>query len=190
MVWSAVPWMWITEIGAGDGQGPSMVISIGARPPWGNRRSDRYAGSSASPSRGLGSTRWGSGCTTGSNPATAPDASPPAGRRPGSGQRAWAGSLRPVPRPPRDALPADRIDQGAARAARQHPGCMQLLLPAQPEEIADGVRLLIGPPSADRLPDLVDLEIVRIGLRARTIQVEGKPKVLPPAVVSLASTRP
>src|SRR6266508_286003 len=66
-----------------------------------------------------------------------PDASPPAGRRPGSGQRAWAGSLRPVPRPPRDALPADRID-----------------------------------------------------LRARTIQVEGKPKVLPPAVVSLASTRP
>jgi len=75
-------------------------------------------------------------------------------------------------------------------AARQHPGCMQLLLPAQPEEIADGVRLLIGPPSADRLPDLVDLEIVRIDLRARTIQVEGKPKVLPPAVVSLASTRP
>jgi hypothetical protein len=67
---------------------------------------------------------------------------------------------------------------------------MQLLLPAQPEEIADGVRLLIGPPSAGRLPDLVDLEIVRIDLRARTIQVEGKPKVLPPAVVSLASTRP
>jgi len=34
--------------------------------------------------------------------------------------------------------------------------------------------------SADRLPDLIDLEIVRIDLRARTIQVEGKPKVLPP----------
>src|SRR5262245_27095771 len=29
MLWSAVPWMWMTETGDGDGHGPSMVAESG-----------------------------------------------------------------------------------------------------------------------------------------------------------------
>src|SRR6266545_3815969 len=171
MVWSAVPWMWITEIGAGDGQGPSMVISIGARPPWGK------------PS--VGSVRRIIGFAV---PRSGVD---PLGIR--LHHRIEPGYRRLMPHHQQAGAPDRASVPGLGRSGQflGHRGtpCLLMLLPAQPEEIADGVRLLIGPPSADRLPDLVDLEIVRIDLRARTIQVEGKPKVLPPAGVSLASTR-
>jgi DNA-binding response OmpR family regulator len=66
------------------------------------------------------------------------------------------------------------------RAVRQGSGCVQLLLPVEPEEIAEGVQLVIGPPSSGGRPDAIDLGIVKIDLRARTVEVEGQRKALPP----------
>ena len=59
-------------------------------------------------------------------------------------------------------------------------GCLQLLLPVEPEEIADGAELMIGPSTQRGLPDVIDLGIVKIDLRARTVEVEGVHEVLPP----------
>ena len=58
--------------------------------------------------------------------------------------------------------------------------CLQLLAPVEPDEIAEGARLMIGPPSSRGLPEVIDLGIVRIDLRARTVSVDGEPEVLPP----------
>jgi DNA-binding response OmpR family regulator len=57
---------------------------------------------------------------------------------------------------------------------------VHLLLPVEPDEIAQAAQLVIGPPSSVELPDVIDLGIVRIDLRARTVEVEGDQKVLPP----------
>jgi Transcriptional regulatory protein, C terminal len=64
-------------------------------------------------------------------------------------------------------------------AKRLHPSCLQLLVPAEPDEIAEGAQLVIGEPSS-RLPDVIDLGILKIDLRTRTVTVEGELKVLPP----------
>jgi DNA-binding response OmpR family regulator len=65
-------------------------------------------------------------------------------------------------------------------AARHSANCLHLLLPAEPEEITEGVQLLIGPPSTQGLPAVIDLGAVRIDLHARTVEVDGIPEVLPP----------
>lgn len=65
-------------------------------------------------------------------------------------------------------------------AARQHPACVELLLPATLEEIAEAVRLVVGPAPAGRLADLIDLGVLKIDLRTRVVQVDGDRKVLPP----------
>jgi DNA-binding response OmpR family regulator len=65
-------------------------------------------------------------------------------------------------------------------AARHSANCLHLLLPAEPEEITEGVQLLIGPPSTQGLPSVIDLGAVRIDLHARTVEVDGLPEVLPP----------
>jgi DNA-binding response OmpR family regulator len=65
-------------------------------------------------------------------------------------------------------------------AARHSSNCLHLLLPAEPEEITEGVELLIGPPSTHGLPAVIDLGAVRIDLHARTVEVDGIPEVLPP----------
>ena len=65
-------------------------------------------------------------------------------------------------------------------AERRHPRSLQLLVPVEPDEIAEGVELVIGPPASRRLPDAIDLGILKIDLRARTVTVEGELKVLPP----------
>jgi DNA-binding response OmpR family regulator len=66
------------------------------------------------------------------------------------------------------------------RAERQGSGCVHLLLPVEPEEIAEGAQLVIGPPSSGGRPDAIDLGIIKIDLRARTVEVEGQRKALPP----------
>jgi DNA-binding response OmpR family regulator len=58
--------------------------------------------------------------------------------------------------------------------------CLQLLVPVEPDEIAEGARLVIGPPSSGGLPDAIDLGVVKIDLRARMVLVDGEPEVLPP----------
>jgi DNA-binding winged helix-turn-helix (wHTH) protein len=69
---------------------------------------------------------------------------------------------------------------GELRSARRlHPSCLQLLIPAEADEIAEGAQLLIGGP-ASRLPDVIDLGILKIDRRTRTVTVEGELKVLPP----------
>ena len=65
-------------------------------------------------------------------------------------------------------------------AARRHPGCLELLMPADPDEVAHGAQVVVGAPVATKLPDLIDLGVVRIDLRARTVEVDGAPEVLPP----------
>jgi two-component system, OmpR family, response regulator len=65
-------------------------------------------------------------------------------------------------------------------AARRHPGCLELLTPAEPDEVAHGAQVVVGAPTARKLPDLIDLGVVRIDLRARTVQIDGEPEVLPP----------
>jgi DNA-binding response OmpR family regulator len=65
-------------------------------------------------------------------------------------------------------------------AKRLHQSCLQLLMPAEPDEIAEGVQLVIGTPASGRLPEVIDLGILRIDLRARKVTVEGELKVLPP----------
>lgn len=66
------------------------------------------------------------------------------------------------------------------RAERQGSGCIHLLLPVEPDEIAEGAELVIGPPSPGGRPDAIDLGIVKIDLHARTVEVEGEQKLLPP----------
>jgi DNA-binding response OmpR family regulator len=69
---------------------------------------------------------------------------------------------------------------GQLRSAEwRHPGCLQLLAPVEPEEIAEGVPLVSGP-RASRVPDAIDLGILKIDLRARTVTVDGELKALPP----------
>lgn len=65
-------------------------------------------------------------------------------------------------------------------AERRHAGCLQLLVPAEPDEVAHGAQVVIGPPAAKKLPDRIDLGVVRIDLRTRTVEVDGIPEVLPP----------
>jgi DNA-binding response OmpR family regulator len=66
------------------------------------------------------------------------------------------------------------------KAERVSSNCLHLLLPVEPDEIAEGARLVIGPPSSGGLPAVIDLGTVKIDLRARTVVVEGEPEVLPP----------
>ena len=65
-------------------------------------------------------------------------------------------------------------------AERLHPGCVQLLVPVEPEEIAQGARLVIGPTASGTLPEVIDLGVVRIDVAARIVEIEGDRKVLPP----------
>lgn len=58
--------------------------------------------------------------------------------------------------------------------------CLQLLVPVEPDEIAEGARLVIGPASSRELPETIDLGIVKIDLRARTVTVDGQLEILPP----------
>lgn len=66
------------------------------------------------------------------------------------------------------------------RAEGQSLNRVHLLLPVEPDEIAQAAQLVTGPPSSVELPDVIDLGVVRIDLRARTVEVEGDQKVLPP----------
>ena len=66
------------------------------------------------------------------------------------------------------------------RASGQSSSCVYLLLPVGPDELAQAARLVIGPSSSGGLPDVIDLEIVKVDLRARTVEVEGDRMVLPP----------
>jgi DNA-binding response OmpR family regulator len=63
---------------------------------------------------------------------------------------------------------------------RQHPSCLQLLVPVEPDEVAEGARLVIGPRSSGGRPEAIDLGVIKIDLRARTVLVDGEPEVLPP----------
>lgn len=65
-------------------------------------------------------------------------------------------------------------------AERCHAGCLQLLVPAEPDEVAHGAQVVVGPPGAKKLPDLIDLGVVKIDLRTRTVEVDGTPEILPP----------
>jgi DNA-binding response OmpR family regulator len=64
-------------------------------------------------------------------------------------------------------------------AERRHAGCLQLLVPAEPDEVAHGAQVVVGPPAAKKLPDLIDLGVVKIDLRTRTVEVDGTPEILP-----------
>ena len=66
------------------------------------------------------------------------------------------------------------------RASGQSSSCVQLLLPVEPDEIAQAAQLVIGPPSSGALPEVIDLGIIKLDLRARTVEVEGDQTVLPP----------
>ena len=66
------------------------------------------------------------------------------------------------------------------RAGDHHWTCLQLLLPVEPDEIAEAAEAVVGPPDAQGLPEVLDLGILKIDLRARTVVVEGDRKVLPP----------
>ncbi len=66
------------------------------------------------------------------------------------------------------------------RASGQSSSCVHLLLPVEPDEIAQAAQLVIGPPSSGALPEVIDLGIVKLDLRARTVEVEGDRAVLPP----------
>jgi hypothetical protein len=65
-------------------------------------------------------------------------------------------------------------------AERRHAGCLQLLVPAEPDEVAHGAQVVVDPPAAKKLPDLIDLGVVKIDLRTRTVEVDGTPEILPP----------
>lgn len=66
------------------------------------------------------------------------------------------------------------------RASGQSSSCVHLLLPVEPDEIAQAAQLVVGPSSSGGLPDVIDLGIVKLDLRARTVEVEGDRTVLPP----------
>ncbi len=66
------------------------------------------------------------------------------------------------------------------RASGQSLSCVHLLLPVEPDELAQAAQLVVGPSSSGGLPDAIDLGIVKLDLRARTVEVEGDRMVLPP----------
>jgi DNA-binding response OmpR family regulator len=67
------------------------------------------------------------------------------------------------------------------RSAEQYSSrCLHLLLPVEPDEVAEGARLVIGPRSSGGRPAVIDLGVIKIDLRARTVLVDGAPEVLPP----------
>ena len=57
---------------------------------------------------------------------------------------------------------------------------VELPVPATPEEIAQVARRAIGPTPADKLADRIDLEVLRLDLLTRTIEIQGRQTVLPP----------
>jgi DNA-binding response OmpR family regulator len=66
------------------------------------------------------------------------------------------------------------------RAGRRSSTCVHLLVPVEPDEVAQAAQLVMGPASAGGLPEVIDLGIVKIDLPARTVEVEGDRTVLPP----------
>ena len=66
------------------------------------------------------------------------------------------------------------------RAGGRSSSCVQLLLPVEPDEVAQAARLVMGPVSAGGLPEVIDLGVMKIDLPARTVEVEGDRTVLPP----------
>lgn len=65
-------------------------------------------------------------------------------------------------------------------AGELHSTCVQLLLPIEPDEIAEVAQAVMGPPAAEGLPEAIDFGILKIDLHDRTVVVEGERKVLPP----------
>jgi DNA-binding response OmpR family regulator len=57
---------------------------------------------------------------------------------------------------------------------------VHLLLPVDPDEVAEALQLVIGPSSVRELPDSIDLGVIKIDLRTHTIEIENKSMVLPP----------
>jgi DNA-binding response OmpR family regulator len=58
--------------------------------------------------------------------------------------------------------------------------CAELLAPVMPEKIAEAALLVIGPAPNARLPDRINLGVLGIDLRTRTVEVQGRRLVVPP----------
>ena len=96
-----------------------------------------------------------------------------------AGGSGWLGLLRFLDR---RGIPCVLL--GAAEQLRRTGGrglsCVQLLLPVEPDEVAQAAQLVMGPASAGGLPEVIDLGVMKIDLPARTVEVEGDRTVLPP----------
>jgi two-component system, OmpR family, alkaline phosphatase synthesis response regulator PhoP len=66
-----------------------------------------------------------------------------------------------------------------ARAQRDGPATVHLLLDADPFHIAEATELVMGPGASRGLPESIDLGVVRIDLRSRIAEIEGEAVVLP-----------
>jgi DNA-binding response OmpR family regulator len=65
-------------------------------------------------------------------------------------------------------------------AEKENLRCLRLLLPVEPEKLAEGAQLVIGSSASAGLPDIIDLGAVKIDLRTCTAEIDGKRKMLPP----------